>query len=558
MLPFARAILRSACLLFGAAAAAHESTLPHLPLAQAAPALPAVAAGPTVPLTIELTLGGDGEHVAGLVRVTSITDGRAVALPAHLRRPMGWYSLAADATVDVPVGGLRIEACHGLETEITIAACTAARDRPNRVRLELRRFYDPAAQGLVGANTHLHLRLNAAAGMGGAALRDRRDAENYLTTIGQSDALDLIYVSHLVRASEDRSYISNRFTREDLGRLSDAKLSLVNGEEHRHEGGRSPRRGGPDELRYGHVLFLDLPQVVEPVSYGAIFTPAATSDRVPMRTAIRHARDQDAAIIWCHGKQGTEDAPNWIAGLLHAQNIYDGGSEGTFETVFYPYLNAGFRVPFSTGTDWGCYDFSRVYVFVDRPASSRDFLERLAAGRSFITNGPWLEFDVEGRGAGDTLDLPQPRQVRIRARGIGRDDFARLELVCNGAVVERAASRRIGEHFAAELEVTVDIREPGWLALRTPVDRPYSDRTQYTGAGANLFGKSLFAHTSAVYVNLAGRSVRQPATIRALIGEVESSIRTIEAIGAFATEAERVELLALYREAIAALDARLR
>jgi hypothetical protein len=538
---------------------AHESTLPHALLAQTSPLTAPASLGPVAPLTIELRIDGAGEPVAGLVRITSVATGKHLDLPAHLRRPMGLFSLTAGATVDVPASQVRIEACHGLETEIATTALSITAGERSRVTLKPRRFYDPAARQLVAANTHLHLRLNSAAGMGGAALRTRQEAEDYLVALGKSDALDLVYVSHLVRASEDRSYISNEFTREDFTRLSGARLRFVNGEEHRHEGGKSPRRGGPDELRYGHVLFLDLPQLVAPVSYGAIFTPAtaAGGDALPMRTAIREARAQNASIIWCHGKQGTEDVPNWIDGLLHAQNIFDGGSEGSFETVFYPYLNAGFRVPFSTGTDWGCYDFSRVYVPLRGAPSSRAFLDHLAAGRSFITNGAFLEFEIEGHSAGDTVNIPQVRAVKLRGRGLGRDDFGRIEVVFNGTVVAHAEARPRDGYFVAELDAPLEIREPGWLALRLPMERPYTDRAQYTGSGANLFGKALFAHTSPVYVNVAGQSVRQPAALRALIAEAESAIRTIEAKGAFPDAAARDALLAIYRNAIATLAARL-
>lgn len=557
-----RASLVAAALLLvvGRWLPAHESTLPHPLLAQASPAGVLPSAGPRAPLTIVLTLGEAHALVAGLVRITAVSTGRTVDLPAHLRRPMGWYSLPAGATVDVPVGELRLEACHGLETEIATTTVTIAAGRPQRVGLALRRFYDPAAHRLIAANTHLHLRLNSAAGMGGAALRTRREAEDYLVAVGQSDALDLVYVSHLARASEDQSYISNAFTRDDFTRLSGARLRFVNGEEHRHEGGRATRRGGPDELRYGHVLFLDLPRLVAPASYGAIFTgpTVAASDAVPMRRAIAEARAQHASIIWCHGRQGTEDVPNWIDGLLHAQNIFDGGNEGTFETVFYPYLNAGFRVPFSTGTDWGCYDFSRVYVPLPEAPTSRAFLEQLAAGRSFITNGPLLEFAVDGQTAGATLDLATPRVVTLRARGIGRDDFGSLEVIFNGEVVAQAAARAVDGHFLAALDAPFTVREPGWLALRISAGRPYSDRAQFTGSGANLLGKPLFAHTSAVYVPIAGREVRQPAAIRALLADIDAAIRTIETKGAFASDADRTELLAIYRNAITTLETRLR
>ena len=553
-----RLLFRLGWAFLAAHASGHESTRPHVLLAQVAPAA-AAPAGPSAKLTIDLVVGESRTRVGGLVRITSVDTGRAVELPAHLRRPMGWCSLPPGATVDVPAGELKIEACHGLHTEIGAVTHRVEAGAANRVRVTLRAFLDPAMGGWVSANTHLHLQLNAPRGMGGATLRNRRDAEDYLVAIGKSDALDLVYVSHLSRESENHNYISNELTRDDFARLSDRTLQFVNGEEHRHEGGRSARRGGPDELRYGHVLFLDLPRLIEPVSYGAIFTRGATGhDGIPMRRAIVEAHEQNATVIWCHGKQGTEDVPGWAAGVLHAQNIFDGGSEGTVETIFYPYLNSGLRMPFSTGTDWGCYDFSRVVVPLRGAVSSTAFRQALAKGRSFITNGPWLEFDVEGRTSGDTLEMAAGRPVRLRARGAARDDFGALEVVFNGKVIARTPRRAVDGHFVADLETSVEIGEPGWLALRIPSVHPYNDRTQYTGANANLLGKALFAHTSAVHVTVAGKSVRQPAAIRSLIADVETSIRLIEAKGAFASDTERAELLALYHEAIAALQARLK
>ena len=536
---------------------AHERTRPHPLLAQTT----SVAARDTtadVPLRIEVTLENSPQPIGSLVRITPVATNRPVTLPAHLGRPMGWYSLGPGATVAVPPGELRIEACHGLETDIATVTMTARAGADNRVRLSLRRFFDASAKRLVGGNTHLHLQFSTAP-LAGAVLRTRPEAEEYLRNTAASDGIDLVYVSHLVRSSEDERYISNRFSRDDLLRWSNPRHRFISGEEHRHEGGRSSGRGGPQELRYGHVLFLDLPQLIQPVSYGAIFDPdKRPSDAIPMRRAINAARAQQATIVWCHGQEGTEDIPNWVDGVLQAQNIYDGGNAGTFETLFYTYLNAGLRVPFSTGTDWGTYDFSRVYVPLEGEISSRAFLQALAGGRSFITNSTFLELDVEGKLPGDTLDLGSSRAVRVRARGTGREDFEQLEIVFNGRVVARGNSRSVQRHFVAELDASVSVTEPGWLALRIPTKLPYNDRTAYTGAGANVFGKALFAHTSAVYVTLAGKTISQAADIAALVQGLESSIALIEAKGAFANDGERDALLAIYRGAADKLRARLK
>jgi predicted amino acid-binding ACT domain protein len=53
------------------------------------------------------------------VRITSVASGQPVELPAHLRRPMNWYSLSALARIEVSLGELQIEACHGLDTEVS-------------------------------------------------------------------------------------------------------------------------------------------------------------------------------------------------------------------------------------------------------------------------------------------------------------------------------------------------------------------------------------------------------------------------------------------------------
>jgi hypothetical protein len=86
------------------------------------------------------------------------------------------------------------------------------------------------------------------------------------------------------------------------------------------------------------------------------------TDGIPLQRGIRTAREDGATVIWCHNTFGHEDIPNWVSGLLHAQNIFDGGDHGTYEDTFYRYLNVGMKVPFSTGTDWFIYDFSRVYL----------------------------------------------------------------------------------------------------------------------------------------------------------------------------------------------------
>lgn len=507
----------------------------------------------------------------GLVRVTPQGGTEALALPGLFERPAGWHSMPGAAELVVPAGNYRIESTRGISAGVREDRVEVGPSRVNHVSLEADSFVDPGLGPLRAVNTHLHLLLRARLKMG-VDLISRDQADAYLRTVGESDDLDLVYVSYLTQAGLE--IVSNDYTADDLRAFSSGATRFVDGIEHRHGGVRVTDPGAPrlqtgketvytqDNSRvamsYGHVLLLGLDRhrVTASLGPGMSDEPAAT-DGTPLRDGLRQARADGGAVVWCHGSQGAEWIPSWVGGWLHAQNIYDGGTEGTFETVHYPLLNAGLRVPFSTGSDWGVWDFSRVMVDSREPLTHAGFLQALAAGRAYITNEPLLEFTVEHAHAGDTLALAAGRSVRVRGRAMGRSDFIRLQLVYNGRVVHETSAHRSGGHHQAELNVDVPLTEPGWLALRVPPEKPYTIRSRYAGPGVNLFGKAIFAHTSPVYVTIAGRGRSERAAVEALSLRLEAALAEIDQHGRFRDQAERDALRRLYLEARENLRARL-
>ncbi len=478
-------------------------------------------------LAIGLFLADTRQPVAGLVRINRLATGKWLSFPDEIRRERGWLAIEARATLEVPPARVRIEAFHGLTTEIVVRELDLTGRESASVDISLTRFYDPGAHGLRSGNTHLHL-------------RDLTHAEavRYLELVPRADGLDLVFLSYLERPPEDRKYISNRFTAEDLGRLSREGVRFGNGEEHRHN-------FGPGGEGFGHVMFLDIRRLIEPVSLGPGITKDGT-DGVPLQRGIREARADGATVVWCHNKFGHEDLPNWVGGLLHAQNIFDGGSEGTYADTFYRYLDVGMKVPFSTGTDWFIYDFARVYVPLEGEPTAKRWREALAAGRSYITNGPFLELQADGKTIGDTIQATAGQELRIVGRAIGRTDFRRVELVHDGRVVHAERASPQGGHFLAPIEHRLAVTEPGWLALRVPDD-----------AGTSELGKPLFAHTSAVYLELAGRRRFRAEVARSLLAEMQESLERIGAQGRFGNAAEREAVLRVYRDGAAALQGRI-
>ncbi|HVT73706.1 MAG TPA: CehA/McbA family metallohydrolase [Lacunisphaera sp.] len=572
-------ILRASVWLAGGVLAvtapAHEQTLPAAgearALAEAGPqaADPAQAAADTCRLRVRLEDAATHAPIGGLIRVTPLDGGAPAVLAGLFERPAGWFSMPATAEVRIPPGRYRVEAIHGIDSEVAHRSVECRPDAPTDVVLPLVRFYDAAAAHLHSGNTHLHLLLHSGAKMG-VDLHDRAESDAYLHTVGASDGLDLVYVSYLT--APGAVIISNEYTDEDFAHLSEGVTRFVNGVELRHGGKRVEERppagaavretklypldSSRSSLTYGHVLLLDLVKRSMQASIGPGLSadPAAT-DGVPLRAGILDGRHQGAGIVWCHGTMGLEGVPDWVAGVIDAQNIYDGGTEGTFDTVYYPYLNAGLKVPFSTGTDWGITDFNRVYVAAAPALSSQAFLHELTEGRTYITNEPLLEFQAGGESSGGTIKLAAAGQVTVRGRAVGRSDFVRLQLVQDGRVVREAPCRPVGGHFEAELEADVPVAQSGWLALRIDPIQPYEIRSRYSGRGINVLGKAIFAHTSPVYVSVAGRPVCDRAAVVVLRDRVDAALKRIEEGGTFASEAERAGIRRLYVEARDSLDA---
>ena len=487
-----------------------------------------------------------GKPVPGVIRC--FVQGREEAVPIHgllergqgvgsvalqqlgkrpPRRPIhDWYVLSGPSEVTLPKKPLRLEAFSGLETEMASLEVDLGQRNRASLTLPLESFSQIKEKKWFGGNTHLHLfRL------------EPEEADRYLSTIPAADRLEVLFTSYLIRPSEDADYITNRYPIGDLPRFDSTGVLVNQGEEHRHN--LTPWSGG-----YGHVMLLNIKNLIQPVSIGPGITGTGT-DGIPLQQGINEAHRQGGTAIWCHNDFGLERVVNFVLGKVDAQNIFDGLSledYPQFEDTFYHYLNAGLRVPFSTGTDWFLFDLARAYTRVAEPLGIASWLEALKQGRSFITNGPLFHFLVEGQSIGDTVSLRSPGEVGIEGRVSGRVDFGRLELIHNGRVVDRIPSQATGEHYSAELKTMFRVEESGWLALRV------------SGQADSEYGLPIFGHTSAIYLEVEGKSIRQPAAVDHLRREIQEARTTVADEALFATPAERKRVLDIYDQGLAALE----
>lgn len=169
---------------------------------------------------------------------------------------------------------------------------------------------------------------------------------------------------------------------------------------------------------------------------------------------------------------------------------------GTAE-VWYHLLNLGWPVAATAGSDVMLNFYrtmapgaTRAYVHTGQATDFDAYLEGLKAGRSFVTNGPLIEFDVEGvRPGGTTAADGAARWVLELYTAVEVDA---VEIVVNGEVVW---SDETGGGTSQRFTGTVEIPEGGWIAAR--VVGPPTDTWPAMDSYA-------FAHTSPVWIGEVG------------------------------------------------------
>jgi hypothetical protein len=479
-----------------------------------------------VKVRLQLVDADTGKSLGGIIRVFRGGEEKPLPLPGLYDRlrglgnkpTPGWHVIPAiGAALTLPRGKLRIEAVSGLETALAVDDVDLSANPPEKLSVKLKPLFRPEDNDLVAGNTHLHL-----------ANLTADDADEYLKQIPAADRLKVLFISYLERHKEDETYITNRYPVGDLKQFDATGVLVNNGEEHRHN-------FGTHSQGYGHVMFLNIKELIKPVSLGPGITGVGNDER-PLRPAIEEARKQGGTVIWCHNTFGFEDIPNFVAGRLDALNVFDGTRSGTFEEGYYRYLNTGMRLPISTGTDWFLYDFSRVYAKVPGKLTIQSWLDAAKAGRCQATNSPLLTLTVEGKEIGEIIDLRQPKTVRVEISATGRHDFQKLQLVENGNVIQSEPAKSMNGGFTARLTRDVRVEEPAWFAARI-------DST-----AKNELGQQLFAHTSPIYIDFGGKRVFDIDAARALQRQMEEAPGEIRSRGTFGNDTARDRILAIYNE----------
>jgi hypothetical protein len=423
-----------------------------------------------------------------------------------------------DFSLDVPRGQSRITVERG--TEYRPWTGTVDVDGSGgtvTVDVELERWADLPDRGWHPGNTHIHY--------------DEKEEKPDERLGYDSRVEDLRMTAVSILRRWDLNYATNKYPLGVLNDFTDTHHHVQVGEENRHNDKDGWSRG------YGHVMFLNIRNIVNPISRGALidtFDP----DYPPLSWACDDARDQDGLVIWCHNGQGMEAPVAAALGKVDAINLFDPYWNDVEYDIWYRMLNCGIKMPASTGSDWFVCSANRIYSQTGGAFSYDNWLDGIKRGETFITNGPAISLSVDGVAPGSTVSVSAGGSTHVKVDWSSHYAVDTVEIVQDGAVVKRVstdASNATGGSLEADIGVGAD----GWIAARLGSSQRDS------------FAQALWAHTSAVYIDAGGKkSDVQAASAALFVEDIETSMDWVRSKGRFYTDVQRAEVVDLFGQGL--------
>jgi len=473
---------------------------------------------PTGRLRVQV-LGPDGRTTGARLYVDA-SDGRSYSPDGAFHRAMmvtdrHYFHSSGDAEVEVPAGKTTVEVVRGWEYHPRSVTIDVAAGSTQTVSVRLQRLADLPARGWYSGDTHVH---------------------------DLHQGFGLSHEAFFLQLAAEDLHVSNALIHMDGTRLM-GRWSDLTGAPH-------PLSTPTHILQYaqefrgglGHIGMLGVREFTLPFVGGQRGT--AYAQPALDEPYLEGAREQGGLAGFMHPYQAAPRTPASAGSTLIALDValglgdfYDIGALWSDELAsaefYYRLLNAGYRIPATGGTD----QFSdvwrdpppgsdRTFARVDGALTVGSWLAAVRRGRTFMSTGPLLFLDVDGREPGDEIRVAAdaPRSVRVKAEAVSITPMDSLQIIVNGKVALTVAAR---DSSRIDFDGSVEMPDGGWIAAR--VLGPHS---KYIG------DDYAFAHTSPVYVVRGGRTYVNVEDARFLAQTVDAIWSRVER-GPWRSDADR-------------------
>lgn len=368
----------------------------------------------------------------------------------------------------LPRGDVIVDVARGFEYE-PLRERVRIEPGQRELALRLRRWTDMNAAGWWSGDSHVH----------------------FLSTVGslREQRAEDLNVVNLLQSQWGHLYTSTEEFTGSPAVSQDGRYATYVGQENRQH-------------VLGHLILWGLR---EPVMPWCSDGPNEAELGGTMDVTMSHWADA------CHEQGGTVIVPHFPApygeqGVLIATDRADGvemlAQNPMFHEEYYRFLNLGYRLPIVGGTDKmdnavpvGLY---RTYAFLGDDEFSYDaWVRAVRAGRTFLSGGPMMGLEIDGRGIGEMVELAGPGTVEVHAWSESIFPIHTLQLVQQGKVVASSEDASGARRLEVRTQLRVD--EHTWFAARSG-GPGYFDGTPHRDAWA----RNVCAHTSPIYVACGG------------------------------------------------------
>ncbi len=378
-----------------------------------------------------------------------------------------FYSVG-NSEVSLPAGSYQLKAFKGIEYLIQKREIHIQSGKTVDLRLEMSRWINLPEQGWYSADAHLHI------------ARPIRELDPFISKWMQAED---VHVGNFLQWGHSKYFHNTpQYAHGPAGFYREGDYLLATGQEN------------PRTHFRGHTITLGAHSSINfPESY------------LLYQLYWEEARRQGALSGYAHfGLKGGApfglaiDLPDGLLSFLEVLQFNDAVYD-----VWYDILNTGFRLAPIAGTDYPCLKTlpgrDRFYTQVQGPLTYEAWLEGVRRGRTFVTNGPVLEFRVNSKGMGEEVALKKSASVLVEGRvrfDPTRDAVERLEVIENGELLR--SFPRAGHMAEISFQFQHHIRETAWLAVRAIGTK--LGETLATPSYARYVYPPSLAHSAAIYV----------------------------------------------------------
>lgn len=497
----------------------------------------------------------DGTHWTPLSSPThyarpEILSGEQFApMLAPARCSLDWtYLKSGKAVLELPAGKSRVFLSRGFEYDPVQFDIDIKRGRTERIEKKLVRWIDMPSQGIYSGDIHQHF-----------TRRRPEDNELWMTL---AEAEDLHFVNTMVLKHGEPFNRYTQYAYGAEGTHQEGHYVIAPGEEFR------------DNDLSGHMTLGGIDSVIQPISTGP--TLGLRENFPPFAVACREARRQGAVVGWAHGglagvtarnlddmtPRGIESVSVEAAlGLIDFLEVVQ-FTRFLGEPFWYRLLGAGVEVAGVGGSDfpfgiwlapwYPTFGQERTFVKVEGSLSSQSWFEGVKRGKVFSSNGPMIWLTVEGRGAGDSLDLKSRGKVHIRTSAESAHPLDLLEIVVNGRPAASFQAQRDNPR-RIEGELVLELSQSSWVSART---RGLVQAETFGG----IKDWPLVAHAGIVVVKVEDKPVRVRDDLEFLMEYTHRFRKVVQEQGVFDTDENRQvflenidEAMAVYRERLSGL-----